>query len=112
MHPDKIAIPKVGRKGVRKHFVGFAECSRCLLIEGNLIELVVKKRPDSGVCCWLDCPVTQARRASVLTREAIVVSFCSLLVEQYWNRMVLLEQLFPHVRNVLLRQLDAWPPVP
>lgn len=56
--------------------------------------------------------IDEKKQVILLTREAVVIALGKLLIEQYWDSTVLLQEEFPHMRNVLLGYLNARPSIP
>lgn len=52
------------------------------------------------------------RRLIILTREAIVVTICQLVINEHWHSVILLLQALLHNGNLLLRDLQTGPAVP
>ena len=65
VHPDVITVFEVRHYRVCEDLVRFAVCQHGVVVEGDLVELVVKQRPDGGV---YGCSVStqSGRRAGVL----------------------------------------------
>jgi len=65
VHPDVITVFEVRHYRVCKDLVRFAVCQHGVVVEGDLVELVVKQWPDGGV---YGCSVStqSGRRAGVL----------------------------------------------
>jgi len=113
MYPNLIAVSQVQRYGVCECLICSLVSSEGFNIEGHFVKLVVKQRPDGGVCrrssAWWFMKLMLGR---CRTGKTIVVQLCSLLVEQDRYSVELLHENLLQMRTLFLRKGRAGPPIP
>ena len=92
MDPDNVSILDISSDSFGKDSVGFLVCQPGFLAEIHLTRMIVEDRPQNGIWCRAISSCQSSWGQGNVTREAIVVAVCKLVVEENWYRSKVVPQ--------------------